>query len=144
MVDHRALRAGGPEWLQIDDVLSGTIEPSELRGGGERTSLLSSSTTIKALASAFHDLKFGCQWVKTGKRSPERVTDLDPMDRKEITQAFAQLPSLDSGSDKVLNRFWKSLGVVEAPYVAPTARAANVRTMSMAIVNHAHNGHEGG
>jgi hypothetical protein len=43
----------------VGDVLSGDIEPKELRGGGWRTSLLSSSTTIKALASAFHDLKFG-------------------------------------------------------------------------------------
>ncbi|MGH8996979.1 MAG: DNA sulfur modification protein DndB [Acidimicrobiales bacterium] len=127
---------------EIDDVLSGTIEPSELRGGGERTSLLSSSTTIKALASAFHDLKFGYQWVNTGKRSPERLTDLDPMDSGKISQAFAQLPSLHSGSDKVLHRFWKSLGVIEAPYVAPTARAGNVRSMSMAIVNHAHGDHE--
>lgn len=131
-------------FTEIDDVLSGTIEPSELRGGGERTSLLSSSTTIKALASAFHDLKFGCQWVNNGKRSPDRVTDLETMDRAEITQAFAQLPSLDSGNDKVLNRFWKNMGVVEKPYVAPTARAGNVRIMSMAIVNHARGEHEVG
>jgi len=43
-------------FTDVEDVLSGEIEPSELRGGGSRTSLLSSSTTIRALASAFHDL----------------------------------------------------------------------------------------
>lgn len=44
---------------------------------------------------------------------------------------------MDAGNDKILNRFWKSLNVIEAPYAAPTARAGNVRIMSMAIVRNA-------
>lgn len=127
----------GEAFPDIDDVLSGTIDPSELRGGGSRTSLLSSSTTIRALASAFHDLKFGYQWADNGKRSLDRVDGLPTMERAEISRAFAQLPSFDSGNSKVVDRFWKALDIVEAPYVAPTARAGNVRRMSMAIVDHA-------
>ena len=122
---------------EIDDVLTGTIEPSELRGGGSRPSLLSSSTTIRALASAWHDLKFGYRWAKVGTRIVGQGYESEQWDRDEIAAAFGRLPSMDSGSDKVLNRFWKSLSIVDAPYVAPTARAGNVRIMSMAIVEHA-------
>lgn len=143
--DEKAILANAREFFEviveafpdIDDVLSGAIEPSELRGGGERPSLLSSSTTIKALASAFHDLKFGCQWVESGKRSPDRVIGLEPMDRVEITLAFSDLPPMRSGSERALDPFWKKLGVFEPPFVAPTARAGNVRKMSMAIVDRA-------
>lgn len=53
----------------VEDVLSGTIMPRDLRGGGGRTSLLASSTTIKALASAYHDLRFG----KHGRKTPTLV-----------------------------------------------------------------------
>ena len=86
----------------VEDVLSGEIEPSELRGGGSRTSLLSSSTTIRALASAFHDLKFGMQWVDVGRRSPEHVEGRPQMTVSEIAEAFKELPSMASGSNKVL------------------------------------------
>lgn len=121
---------------EVDDVLSGEIEPRELRGGGDRTSLLSSSTTIKALASAFHDLKFGKAWVDTGKRAPARHDGLTPCDRDQIVSGFMHLPSMASGSKKALNSFWLDLDVFDTPWVAPTARASNVRTMSMAIVDH--------
>jgi len=124
-------------FTDVEDVLSGEIEPSELRGGGSRTSLLSSSTTIRALASAFHDLKFGMQWVDVGRRSPEHIEGRPLMTVPEITEAFKELPSMASGSNKILDRFWLNLGVFDAPWVAPTARANNARTMSMAIVNHA-------
>jgi len=121
----------------IEDVLSGEIEPSELRGGGTRTSLLSSGTTIKALASASHDLKFGKQWVDTGKRSPERHDGFHPMSREEIGAAFKKLP-MASGSKQRLDTFWQSIdGVFAPPWVAPTARANNARAMSMAIVERA-------
>ncbi|MGH3907408.1 MAG: DNA sulfur modification protein DndB [Pseudonocardiaceae bacterium] len=120
----------------IDDVLSGEIEPKELRGGGTRTSLLSSSTTIKALASAFHDLKFGRAWVDTGKRAPVRLDGLPTMSREEIIEGFRALPPSASGSKKRLDQFWLDLGVFDVPWVAPTARASNARTMSMAIVDH--------
>jgi len=41
----------------------------------------------------------------------------------EITEAFKELPSMASGSNKILDRFWLNLGVFDAPWVAPTARA---------------------
>jgi hypothetical protein len=124
-------------FAEIDDVFSGTIEPSELRGGGTRTSLLASSTTIKALASAWHDLRFGYRWAKSGSRIVGQGYSSEKWARDRIAKAFAGLPSMDAGSDKVLNRFWKNLNIVEAPYASPTARAGNIRIMSMAIVEHA-------
>jgi hypothetical protein len=131
---YEALATAFPE---VDDVFTGTIEPSELRGGGSRTSLLASSTTIKALASAWHDLKYGYRWEAAGSRIVGKGYVADPWDNDRIIKAFANLPSMDAGDDKVLNRFWKGLNVIERPYAAPTARAGNVRIMSMAIVNHA-------
>lgn len=122
---------------EIDDVLSGAIEPSELRQGGSKTSLLSSSTTIRALASAWHDLRTGHRWSKTGPRVLDLGIVAAPMSPDEIATAFAALPPMDSGSAKVLDRYWKEHGVmIEPPYVAPTARAGNVRSMAMAIVDH--------
>ncbi len=56
-------------------------------------------------------------------------------DRDRVAAAFAKLPSMDSGNENLLDPFWMGLNVIEAPYVAPTARAGNVRIMSMAIVN---------
>lgn len=122
---------------EIDDVLSETIEPSELRQGGSRTSLLSSSTTVRALASAWHDLRTGHRWDKTGNRVTDSGVVANPMEPEEIVAAFGSLPPMDSGSAKVLDRYWREHGVmIEAPYVAPTARAGNVRSMAMAIVDH--------
>jgi hypothetical protein len=57
--------ASWPAFPEIDDVLSGTIEPSELPQGGSKTSLLCSSTTIRALASAWNDLRTAYRWTKT-------------------------------------------------------------------------------
>ena len=131
---YEALAQAFPE---IDDVFTGTIEPSELRGGGSRTSLLASSTTIKALASAWHDLKYGFRWEEVGGRTVGKGYVAEPWTGDRIIKAFSNLPSMDAGSDKVLNRFWKALNVIEAPYAAPTARAGNVRIMSMAIVRNA-------
>lgn len=122
---------------EIDDVLSGTIEPRDLRSGGSHTSLLASSTTIKALASAWYDLRYGHRWAKVGGRIVSQGFSNAEWDREAVAQAFKKLPSMDAGSDKVLNRFWKNLSVIEAPYAAPTARAGNIRVMSMAIVEHA-------
>jgi DNA-sulfur modification-associated len=119
---------------ELDDVFTGTIDPVELRGGGSRTSLLSSSTTIKALASAWHDLRMGHRWVKKENRIVRHDVDSEPWEPERIVGAFKSLPSFDAGSDKVLNRFWKALNIVEAPYAAPTARAGNIRVMSMAVV----------
>jgi DNA-sulfur modification-associated len=131
---YEALAAAFPD---VDDVLTGTIEPNELRGGGSRTSLLSSSTTIRALASAWYDLRYGHRWTKAGSRTVSAGLITEPWTPQRITAAFARLPSMDAGSDKVLNRFWKSLDIIEAPYAAPTARAGNIRILSMAIVEHA-------
>ena len=122
---------------ELDDVFSGTIEPSELRGGGDRTSLLASSTTIKALASAWHDLRYGHRWANAGSRIVSTGYTAEPWDRDQIVKAFAGLPPMGAGSTKVVNDFWKSLNIIEAPYSAPTARAGNIRVMSMAIVEHA-------
>lgn len=119
----------------IEDVLSGEIESSELRGGGSRTSLLSSSTTIRALASAFHDLKFGKAWVDTGKRAPTRLTGLPTRSREEIIEGFKTLPSMASGDKKTLDEFWHKAEIFEAPWVAPTARANNARKLAMHIVD---------
>jgi hypothetical protein len=131
---YNGLVAAFPE---IDDVLSGTIEPAELRQGGSKTSLLSSSTTIRALASAWHDLHTGHRWGKTGTRVSDLGTIAQPMSAEEIATAFGSLPPMDSGNSKVLDRYWREHGVmIEPPYVAPTARAGNVRAMAMAIVDH--------
>jgi hypothetical protein len=121
---------------EIDDVLTGTIPPSELRQNGSHTSLLSSSTTIRALAAAWYDLRTGHRWGRTGNRVSDEGQIAQPMANKEIVAAFASLPSMDSGSSKVIDRYWREHGVmIEAPYVAPTARAGNVRDMAMAIVD---------
>lgn len=125
---------------EVDDVFTGTIEPSELRGGGGRTSLLASSTTIKALASAWHDLHYGYRWAQGAKRITGQGYNFEKWERDQIVKAFASLPSMDAGDDKVLNRYWKKRIMIEAPYAAPTARAGNIRTMSMAIVDHAEAG----
>jgi hypothetical protein len=130
---YEALAAAFP---QIDDVFTGTIEPSELRGAGSHTSLLASSTTIKALASAWHDLRFGHRWVQTGTRIVGQGYTAEEWDRDRIVKAFANLPSMDAG-EEILDPYWKNLPIFEAPYTAPTARAGNVRKMSMAIVDHA-------
>ena len=127
---------------ELDDVFTGTIEPSELRGGGARTSLLASSTTVKALASAWHDLKYGHRWANSASRIVSKGYTAERWASDRIVKAFTALPSMDAGSDKVLNRFWKGLNIIEAPYSAPTARAGNIRIMSMAIVDHAETGNE--
>ena len=120
----------------IEDVLSETSEPRELRQGGERTSLLSSSTTVRALASAWHDLRFGHRWVLSGKRVVSGGFIKEEWTPTEIAAAFAKLPSMSSGSEKVLNRYWRSKILIDAPWVAPTARAGNSRSMGMAMVDY--------
>ena len=122
---------------EIEDVLNEAIEPMELRQGGSRTSLLSSSTTIRALATAWYDLATGHRWRLTGNRVTDEGFAATPMDSDEIAAAFRSLPPMHSGSNKVLDPYWRGHGVmIEAPYVAPTARAGNVRAMAMAIVDH--------
>jgi hypothetical protein len=120
---------------EVDDVLSETIIPAKLSQGGERTSLLSSSTTIRALAAAWYDLRDGHRWGMVANRVTDLGEAAKPMSVEEITKAFASLPSMNSGSHEVLDRFWLEHGVmIEPPRVAPTARAGNVRAMAMAIV----------
>jgi len=121
---------------EIDDVLHGVIAPSELRQGGGRTTLLSSSTTIRALATAWYDLRTGHRWHQTGNRVTDEGLTAEPMETEDIVGAFATLPSMASGNSRVLDRYWREHGVmIEPPYVAPTARAGNVRAMAMAIVD---------
>ncbi|OWY62733.1 hypothetical protein B7486_56840, partial [cyanobacterium TDX16] len=120
----------------VEDVLAGAIEARELRGGGSRTSLLASSTTIKALASAYHDLRFGKAWVeKPQTRRYGRSTNLPELDRDAIADAFSKLPPMAAGSKSRLDQAWRDLGIFDAPWAAPTARAGNVRTMGIAIVD---------
>ena len=118
---------------ELQDVLTGSIKAHELRGVGDHTSLLSSSTTIKALASSYHDLTFGKAWHNTGGRSPERIEGLPVLAANEVESGFKKLPGMRSGSENVLEKFWLDLGIFDEPWVAPTARASNARTMSMAI-----------
>jgi hypothetical protein len=122
---------------EIDDVFTGTMDSKELRGGGAKPSLLSSSTTIKALASAWHDLKYGFRWGKKSGRIVSAGYEEPGWSNEDIVAAFKDLPSMDSGSSKILAAFWKNIGVFGEPYVAPTARAGNIRLMSMEIVHHA-------
>jgi hypothetical protein len=96
---------------EVDGVPSGTIDPAELRQGGSKTSLLSSSTTIRALASAWNDLRTGHRWSKTGTRVSYLGIAAEPMTTEEITTAFWSLPPMDSGSAKVLDRYWRDHGV---------------------------------
>ena len=118
---------------ELEKVLTHCLKAHELRGVGDHKSLLSSSTTIKALASSFHDLKFGKAWRYTGSRFPERLEGLQKLDRSEIESGFKSLPAMRSGSETILDKFWLDLGIFDEPWVAPTARASNARTMSMAI-----------
>ncbi len=110
-----------------------TLDPQDLRGKGTNPSLLSSSTTLKALAVAYHDLLEGTGFEISGKGRVSRVSDFDPMTPDEIEEAFrTKLPSMDSGD--ALDDRWKDTGVFDPPFVAPTARGANVRTLAMAIM----------
>ena len=95
--------------------------------------MLSSSTTIKALASAWHDLRTGYRWTKTDKRIVGTENSAEPWDKDRIIKVFAALPSMDAGNVKTLDPFWRGLNIIEAPYAAPTA--GNIRIMSMAIVD---------
>ncbi len=106
---------------EIDDVFTGTIEPSELRGGGSRTSLLASSTTIRPSPAPGTTSSTGSAGRPPGGRIVGKGYVAEPWTRDQIVKAFSNLPSMDAGSDKVLNRFWKGLNVIEAPYAAPTA-----------------------
>ena len=121
---------------ELEKVITHCLKAHELRGVGDHTSLLSSSTTIKALASSFHDLKFGKAWLNTGSRSPERREGLPKLNKSEIESGFNSLPTMRSGSEMILEKFWLDLEVFDEPWVAPTARASNARTMSMAITKH--------
>jgi hypothetical protein len=134
---YEALAEAFPE---LDDVFSEALEPKELRGGGSHTSLLASSTTVRALASAWHDLRWGHRWTKAGARYVSTGYNAEKAwGDEDIVAAFKALPSMKSksGDETALDPFWKDLGVVGEPYAAPTARAGNVRTMSVAIVEHA-------
>ncbi len=110
-----------------------TLEPKDLRGKGSNPSLLSSSTTIKALAVAYHDLLEGTGFSTSNKGRVSRVEGLEPMTSDEIEERFrTKVPSMDSG--KSLDQRWKDTGVFEDPFVAPTARGANVRTLATKIL----------
>ena len=116
--------------LLLDDR---SVEPSDLRRDGSNPSLLSSSTTIKALAVAYHDLLTGGEFETSERGRVTRRTDRAPMGHEAIVAAATgRLPSTDSGKD-VLAQDWIDVGVFESPFVAPTARGANVRTLAMAI-----------
>lgn len=120
-----------PDLKQV--LVDRALEPKDLRGKGSNPSLLSSATTVKALAVAYHDLLEGSGFTKSSKGRVSRVTGLEPMTADEIQEAFrANLPSMDSGD--ALDDAWKKTGVFETPFVAPTARGANVRTLAMAIM----------
>lgn len=110
-----------------------TLEPRELRGKGSNPSLLSSSTTTKALAVAYHDLLEGTGFAVSSTGRVSRVNGLPPMSSGDIEQAFrTRLPSMDSGDR--LEDTWKATKVFDPPFFAPTARGANVRTLATAIM----------
>ncbi|HXK39569.1 MAG TPA: DNA sulfur modification protein DndB [Candidatus Paceibacterota bacterium] len=110
-----------------------TLEPKDLRGKGSNTSLLSSSTTIKALAVAYHDLLEGYGFAMAPNGRITRVEGLQPLSVTKIRDAFkTELPPMDSGEGE-LDDVWIKTGVFDEPFVAPTARGANVRTLAMKI-----------
>lgn len=112
-----------------------TLEPKDLRRGGTNPSLLASATTIKALAVAYHDLLEGSGFTASSSGRVTRVNGLPALDHERIKTAFAEnLPSMDSGED-VLDQRWIDVGVFEEPFIAPTARGANVRTLAMRIMD---------
>lgn len=111
-----------------------TLEPKDLRRKGPNPSLLASATTIKALAVAYHDLTVGSGFTATSGGRVIRVNGLDALDPDAIRKAFANsLPPMDSGTD-VLDERWIETGVFEEPFIAPTARGSNVRTLAIKIM----------
>lgn len=122
---------GFPDVRQV--LIDRTLEPKELRGKGSNTSLLSSSTTIKALAVAYHDLLEGTGFSESGRGRVRREEGFEPLTQADVEDAFrSKLPPMDSGD--ALDERWKATGVFEPPFVAPTARGANVRTLAMQIM----------
>jgi hypothetical protein len=123
----------------VADILSEDVEPGELRGSGSRPSLLSSSVMLKALASAFHDLKFGKAWVKVPtKTNLQRLTaGLPEFTRDQIVSGFQSLPSMrvKHGDKNALDALWLDTGVFEHPYTAPTARGSNSRVLGKAVTD---------
>lgn len=120
-----------PDLRQV--LIDRTLEPKELRGKGSNPSLLSSSTTINALAVAYHDLLEGTGYSTSDTGRVSRVEGLKPMTSDEIEKGFrTKLPPMDSGS--ALDKSWRDTGVFEDPFVAPTARGANVRTLATKIM----------
>ena len=57
--------------------------------------------------------------VGPGNRLNDQGFIAQPMESKEIVTAFARLPSMNSGSSKVLDRYWREHIMIEAPYVRP-------------------------
>lgn len=120
-----------PDLKQV--LVDRTLEPKDLRGKGSNPSLLSSATTVKALAVAYHDLLEGSGFATSSKGRVTRVTGIGPMTADEIEEGFrTKLPPMDSGD--ALDDAWKETGVFEPPFVAPTARGANVRTSAISIM----------
>lgn len=120
-----------PDLKQV--LVDRTLEPKDLRGKGSNPSLLASATTVKALAVAYHDLQEGSGFTESSNGRVSRVTGLEPMSPNEIEEAFqTKLPSMDSGD--ALDEAWIKTGIFEPPFVAPTARGANVRTLARSIM----------
>lgn len=123
----------------VADLIGDDVEPSALRGSGTRPSLLSSSVMIKALASAFHDLKFGKAWVKVPtKTNLQRLTaGLPDFTKEQVVAGFQSLPSVavKHGDKDALDPLWSDTGVFEHPYTAPTARGSNSRLLGKAVTD---------
>jgi hypothetical protein len=112
-----------------------TLEPKDLRRNGTNPSLLASASTTKALAVAYHDLLEGSGYAKSSSGRVTRVSGLTALDHEAIKVAVAKkLPPMDSG-EGVLDERWINTQVFELPFIAPTARGSNVRTLAMHIMD---------
>lgn len=98
----------------LGDIADGRISPEDLR----EKSMLGSSTMLRALAAAYHDL-----------------TVVDPVKaRAEVEQYFRQLQPLMSVFPTVDDKVWMPTGAFIPDTRAPQARQGSIKSLTDALV----------
>jgi hypothetical protein len=89
---------------------------------------------LKALAAAFHDLKFGKAWVKvlTKTNLQRLIAGLPEFTRDQIVSGFQSLPSMrvKHGGKNALDALWLDTGVSLNIRTPPPQLAARTRESS--------------
>jgi hypothetical protein len=109
-------------------VLDGEVSGPDLRLGGEKLSLLGSTTMVRVLASAYRVLREGDD-------------QNHPLQHDEIVDFFASLP-MQAGftgetreeAQPLLDTRWLETGKFSYPYVAPVARTQDIEELTGVIV----------